>query len=134
MGKILGIDWGEKLIGVAISDDLKIIAKPLRTINTEDFSFLREMIKDEGIEKVVVGRPRNMDGSLGVQARKVSDFVAHLKSCVHISVEYEDETNTTNIVKSLLVKEGINPQTNRELVNKKAAQLILQGYLDETKK
>lgn len=133
MSKILGIDWGEKKTGIAVSDELEILAKPLKTIDTKSLKEIEIIVKDERIEKIVVGRPRNMDGTIGPQVDRVSQFVSKLLKIVKIPIEYEDETNTTNIVKSILVKEGINPQKNLDLVNKKAAQLILQGYLDEKK-
>lgn len=134
MGKILGIDWGEKIIGTAVSDELEILAKSLKAVSSGRIKDILKILEEEKIEKIIVGRPRNMDGSLGPQFRKVSKFTSQLKKITKIPIEYEDETNTTNIVKSILVKEGINPRENKELVNKKAAQLILQGYLDEAKK
>jgi putative Holliday junction resolvase len=134
VGKILGIDWGEKLTGIAISDELKLLAKPFKTIESKSLEDILNILKEEGVEKIIIGRPRNMDGSLGPQSKKVSKFVSELRKITKVAVTYEDETNTTNIVKNMLVKEGINPQKNKELINKKAAQLILQGYLDEINK
>lgn len=134
MSKILGIDWGEKRIGLAISDELKILARPLKTIETKKLKEISEILKDENIEKIIVGRPRNMDGSLGNQANKVSKFTSQLKKITEIPISYEDETNTSKIIEGILIKEGLNPKDNRELIDKKAAQLILQGYLDEAKK
>lgn len=134
MSKILGIDWGEKRIGIAISDELKIIARPFTVLKNNDFSGLKKILNDEKIEKIIVGRPRNMDGTLGVQAEKVSKFVSRLKKITKIPIIFEDETNTTNIVKGILIKEGLNPQKNKDLVNKKAAQLILKSYLENINK
>lgn len=134
MSKILGIDWGEKRSGVAISDELQILAKPFKTIETKNLKDFLKIIDEEKIKKIVIGRPRNIDGSLGQQAEKVSLFVVKLKNLTKTPIVFEDETNTTRIVKSILIKEGVNPQKHKDLVNKKAAQLILQGYLDEVKK
>ena len=131
MSKILGIDWGEKRTGIAISDELQILARPFKAIDAKDLKEIEKIINDEQVEKIIVGRPRNMDGTLGPQVDKVFQFVSRLEKIVKIPIEYEDETNTTNIVKGILLKEGINPQKNKDLINKKAAQLILQGYLDE---
>lgn len=134
MSKILGIDWGEKIIGLALSDELKILARPFKAVRTGNFKDILRILKEEKIRKIIVGRPRNMDGSLGPQAEKVFEFVSNLKKVADIPIEYEDETNTTKIAKGILIKEGFNPQKNKDLVNKKAAQLILQGYLNEKKK
>ena len=135
MTKILGIDWGEKRIGFAISDELKMLARPLKTIKTEDFKKeIEEILKEEKIKKIVVGRPRNMDGNLGSQAEKVSKFVFQFKKIMKVPVVFEDETNTSKIVEGMLIKEGFHPKKNKELIDKKAAQLILQGYLDEAAK
>jgi len=134
MSKVLGIDWGEKRMGIAISDELKILAKPLRTLESKNVEDLLEILKEEKVEEIVIGRPRNMDGSLGVQAEKVFKFSSKLEKLTKIPIVYEDETNTTKVVKSMLIKEGLNPQKNIDLVNKKSAQLILQGYLNEKNK
>lgn len=131
MGKILGIDWGEKRTGLAVSDELKILAKPLKVISFDNLKEIKDIIEEEKVEKIVVGRPRNMDGSLGFQAEKVSRFVSELKKVVKAPIILEDETNTTNIVKGIMVKEGLDPRKNKDLIDKKAAQIILQGYLDE---
>ncbi len=133
MSKFLGIDWGEKRMGLAISDELKILARPLKTIETKNIKELLEILKEEKIEKIVMGRPRNMDGSLGTQAEKVFKYSLQLKKLTKIPLVFEDETNTTKVVKSMLIKEGLNPKENIDLVNKKSAQLILQGFLDEKK-
>ncbi|OIP22887.1 Holliday junction resolvase RuvX [bacterium CG_4_10_14_0_2_um_filter_33_32] len=131
MSKLLGIDWGEKKTGLAISDELQMLAKPLQTMDSFNLSTLEKIIEEENIEKIIVGRPRNMDGSLGPQAKKVSFFVSKLEKKIKLPIIYEDETNTTNIVKSMLIKEGLDPRKNKDLIDKKSAQLILQGYIDE---
>lgn len=134
MGKFLAIDWGEKKIGLALSDELKVLARPYKAVKENFIDTIVNVIKEENIEKIILGRPRNMDGTLGAQAEKVSKFARLLEKRIDISLEYEDETNTTNIVKKMLIKEGIKPEKNRDLIDKKAAQLILQGYLNEKNK
>lgn len=134
MGKVLGIDWGEVKTGIAVSDELKILARPLRVVDSKNIDDIIDITKEENIEKIVVGCPRNMDGSLGPQAEKVSRFVSKFKKSVKIPIILEDETNTTNIVKGIMIKEGLDPRKNKDLIDKKAAQLILQGYLNEINK
>jgi len=133
MTKYLGIDWGEKKMGLALSDPLGITARSFKTVKTE-VEELVKIIEEEKIDKLVFGLPRNMDGSLGYQAKKVESFVGKLKKIIDLEVFFEDETFTSKLVKSKMIKEGLHPQKNKDLIDQKSAQLILQGYLNENKK
>jgi len=132
MGKILAIDWGEKKSGLAISDEEGKFAFSYALLSSSNLEKeIKRIVKDEEISRIVLGRPRNMDGSLGTQAEKVFAFAKVLKKEISIPIEYEDETGTTNLVKSQMIKEGIYPEKNKDLIDKRAAQLILEGYLNE---
>ena len=132
MAKYLGIDWGEKKMGLALSDPLGITARSFKTVKTE-IKELVNIIKEEKVDRIVFGLPRNMDGSLGCQAKKVEDFVSKLKDNIDLKVFFEDETFTSKLVKSQMIKEGIHPKKNKDLIDQRSAQLILQGYLNENK-
>jgi putative Holliday junction resolvase len=132
MCKILAIDWGEKKSGLAISDKDAKFAFPYDLILSEKLiPRVVDIISLEGISKIVLGRPRNMDGTLGEQAEKVFRFAKELQKKVVVPIEYEDETGTTNLVRSQMIKEGLHPEKNKDLIDKRAAQLILEGYLNE---
>lgn len=132
MNKILGIDWGEKKSGVAISDGLGITAKQLKSIKSSIKDFL-ELLKEESPTLLVFGLPRNMDGTISQQAEKVKKFTKELQKKTKIKIVFEDETNTSNLAKSKMIKEGVDPRKNKDLVDQKAAQIILEGYLNENK-
>jgi putative Holliday junction resolvase len=130
MNKYLGVDWGDKKIGLAISDELGITTKPFMTIKSDEHELIR-IIEDENISVVVFGMPRSMDGGLGPQAGKVESFVDKIRPKIKAEIVFEDETNTTRLVKSQMIKEGLHPEKNRDLIDQKSAQLILEGYLHE---
>jgi putative Holliday junction resolvase len=132
MGKILAIDWGEKKSGLAISDKDERFSFAYALFITKGMEEeIKKIVKSENITKIVLGRPRNMDGSLGKQAEKVFKFAKNLKREVEVPVEYEDETGTSVLVKSQMINEGLHPDKNKDLIDKRAAQLILEGYLNE---
>lgn len=132
MGKILAIDWGEKKSGLAISDKDARFSFAYALLSSKNLEKeIKKIVQQEVISKIVLGRPRNMDGSLGSQADKVFNFADSLKKEVQIPIEYEDETGTTNLVRSQMIKEGLHPEKNKDLIDKRAAQLILEGYLNE---
>src|SRR5215471_16796945 len=97
--RILALDHGSKRIGVAVSDELKMIAQPLEFIPAEPFadflSRLKELLREKEVELVVVGMPRNMDGSYGPAALKVQDFIAVLKGALTVPVQAWDERLTS---------------------------------------
>lgn len=134
MGRILGLDIGEVRIGVAVSDELGITAQGLDTIKRKgidnDIACIKEIIALNDIEAVVVGLPKMMDGSLGVQAQKVIDFTDILKSKINIPVFFRDERLTTAEVQKRLIEADVRRNKRRDVADKLAAQLILQGYLD----
>ncbi len=132
--KVLGLDIGEKRIGIAISDELGYTAQGMRVMNrsglADDLTVLRELIKETEATEVVVGLPKNMDGTLGESAEKVLFFVKKIEESISVPVILWDERWTTAEATRLLVDADISRSKRRKVVDKLAAVLILQGYLD----
>ncbi|HKS36454.1 MAG TPA: Holliday junction resolvase RuvX [Verrucomicrobiae bacterium] len=132
--RILALDHGTKRIGVAVSDELKMIAQPLEFILAEPFADflarLKELIREKQVELIVVGMPRNMDGSYGPAALKVQDFVAALKTAVPIPLQTLDERLTSVQANRFLIEGGVRREKRKEKVDKMAAAILLQSYLD----
>ncbi len=134
--RILGLDFGEKRIGVAISDESQTIAKPLTTLKVKNLKEAKKEIekitKESDVSKIVLGRPLNADGSLGFQYEEVSKF-KKLISGLKIPIFWEDEFGTTLLAERRLKEKGLNLVKIKELVDSEAAAIILQGYLDRKK-
>ena len=135
--RILGLDVGDKRIGVAISDPGEILASPLTTITSEDsqtaIDAVIRLVDQHDVKRIVIGLPYSLDGSIGRQANKVMDFVDRLSKGTGASVETWDERLSTVAVDRLL-KDVDNKKANkRERRDAAAAAFILQGYLDSLK-
>lgn len=132
--RILALDHGTRRIGVALSDELKIIASPLEYIPAEPFADflarLKEIIREKEIELIIIGMPRNMDGSYGPAALKVQEFVAVLKEALTIPIKTLDERLTTVQAQKFLIQGNVRRKERKEKVDKTAAALLLQSYLD----
>jgi putative holliday junction resolvase len=132
--RILGLDHGTKRIGVAVSDELKMIAQPLEFIPAEPFADflnrLKEIIRDKEVELILLGMPRNMDGSYGPAALKVQDFVAALKGAVTVPIKTWDERLTSTQANRFLIQGKVRREKRKEKVDKTAAAILLQSYLD----
>src|ERR1035437_5610590 len=132
--RILGLDHGTKRIGVAVSDELKMIAQPLEFILAEPFADflarLKEIIRDKEIDLILVGMPRNMDGSYGPAALKVQDFVAALSGAITVPIKTWDERLTSVQANPFLIQGNIRRKERKEKVDKAAAAILLQSYLD----
>jgi putative Holliday junction resolvase len=132
--KILGLDIGEKRIGIAISDELGYTAQGMRVLNRsrldDDLKVLRELLQETEASEVVVGLPKNMDGSLGESAEKVLFFAKKMEESLSVPVILWDERWTTAEATRLLVEADLSRTKRRKVVDKLAAVLILQGYLD----
>jgi putative Holliday junction resolvase len=129
---VLGIDFGRSRIGVAISDELRMLAHPLETIPAGKKAAKRiaEIVRDRKIDSVVVGLPRNMDGTFGPAAEEVQKFVEELRALVPCNVTTWDERLTTVAAQRTLRQGGKKTRDTRGYVDQVAAQMILQGYLD----
>ena len=132
--RVLAIDHGTKRMGIAVSDDLGMLAHPLEFIPADPFykflARLKEILGDREIEKILVGMPRNMDGSYGPQALKVQDFVAVLKKSVLQPIKTWDERLTTVQAAGALRASGKKAKQQKGKVDAAAAAVLLQGYLD----
>ena len=132
--RILALDHGTRRIGVAISDELKMIAQPLEYILAEPFAGflarLRELLREKEVEVILVGMPRNMDGSYGPAALKVQEFVAVLKETLTVPIQTWDERLTSAQANRLLIQGNVRRDKRKEKVDKTAAAILLQSYLD----
>lgn len=134
MTKALGIDYGKKRIGIAISDTTQIIASPLCTIHTAKiFTFLKDLLVKEEINCIVVGEPKNLDGSPTDSTKLTADFLAKLtKNYPDISVKSIDERYTSKMAKQSILAAGTKKMKRRDksVVDKVSAAIILQSFLD----
>ena len=121
-------------MGVALSDELGMIAQPLEFIPAEPFAKfldrLKEILSEKQVELVLVGMPRNMDGSYGPAALKVQQFVAVLKDAIAIPIQTLDERLTSAQANRLLIEGNVRREKRRDKVDKMAAAILLQSYLD----
>jgi putative holliday junction resolvase len=134
MMRVLAIDHGSKRMGIAISDELRMIAQPLEFIAAEPFDKfldrLKQIIREKEVSLVVVGIPRNMDGSYGPAALKVQEFVAVLKDAVPVPIKSWDERLTTVQANRFLIEANVRRSKRKEKVDKTAAAILLQSFLD----
>ena len=134
--RILALDHGTVRIGVAVSDEMKTFATPLEYIPAEPFATfltrLKEILREKEVELIVIGMPRNMDGSYGPAALKVQEFVAVLKDAVAIPIKTLDERLTTVQAQRFLIQGNVRRDKRKEKVDKTAAAILLQSYLDST--
>lgn len=131
--RALGLDHGDARIGIAISDDLGMLAHPHSTIKVAEgdpIPKIAELVAKERIGMIVLGLPRNMDGTYGPAAEKVRAFADQLRAAVECPVKMWDERLTTKAAQRGLHAAGKNTKQSREVIDKAAAQLILQGWLD----
>ena len=132
--KIMAIDHGDKRMGIAASDPLGMMAHPLEFIPSEPFDEflirLKEILAERETEQIIVGMPRNMDGSIGSQALKVEDFVAVLKKSVTVSIRTWDERLTTVMAEDKLREAGVSMRDVKKKVDASAAAVMLQDYMD----
>lgn len=132
MTPVLGIDFGRSRIGVAISDELRLLAHPLETIPAGKNAAKRiaEIVRGRKIDHVVVGLPRNMDGTFGRAASEAQKFVEELRELIPREITTWDERLTTVAAHRALREAGKKTRATRGYVDQVAAQMILQGYLD----
>ena len=132
--RILALDHGTVRMGIALSDELKMIAHPLEFIPAEPFAGfldrLKQLIREKEVELILIGMPRNMDGSYGPAAQKVQQFVAVLREAVTVPIKTADERLTSVQAQKFLREAGKNSRQQRGKVDQSAAALLLQSYLD----
>ena len=134
MSRILGIDYGERRMGLAISDPLGIIAKPLRTLDRQHipdlFFELQNIVKEQDINKIVVGLPLTLKGKYSEQTNVVQKFIDQLKQVVNIPVVPIDERLSSMAAKRSLKELGIKTGHEKGRIDETSAAIILQEYLD----
>lgn len=132
--RIMALDVGSKRIGVALSDPLRITAQGLQTFQRttleEDIKGLWELIDTHEVTQLVVGLPKNMDGSIGFKAEEVQQFVADLTAERTIDVIWVDERLTTVSAERVLLEADVSRVKRKKVIDKMAAVVILQSYLD----
>lgn len=130
----LGLDIGEKRIGVALSDSEEILATPMQTIvyreEMKAIEAIIELIKKYDIRRVVVGLPYSLSGEVGFQANRVKEFIAKLLESIDIDIHYQDERLTTVTASNMLIEAGVKKSKRKEKLDAAAATIILQAYLD----
>ena len=132
MGRILGIDYGTKRIGLALSDDGQILASPLTVVHGERelHNEIERLFRSESIERFVVGLPLNMNGSIGPKAQEVLAFKARLEKRFGLPVDTSDERLSTIQAEGALREAGLSFRKRAQRIDKVAAQILLQAYLD----
>jgi putative holliday junction resolvase len=130
--RILGIDLGRVRIGVAVSDELGMLAHPVETIaaNTDAERRIAELVREKDAERVIVGLPRHMNGSVGIGATEALAFAKKLQALLPCEVLTWDERLTTTAANRVLRESGRKARNSRLVVDQVAAQMILQSYLD----
>lgn len=134
MKRILGLDVGDKTIGVAVSDEMGWTAQGVETIRREsrekDFARLQELITHYQVGEIVVGLPKNMNGTIGPRGESCQAFASQLADRTSLPVHLWDERLTTMAAERMLIAADVSRQKRKKVIDKMAATLILQGYLD----
>jgi len=134
MSKVLGVDFGERRTGVAISDEARVIAFPRETLACprleQAAAAVARLAGAEKVTEIVVGYPLNMDGSKGPSVERTDIFLTELAKRTQIPLQKWDERLSTKIAESVLIEAGTRREKRRGVVDKLAAQVILQSYLD----
>ena len=135
--RILGLDYGTKTVGVAVSDELGLTAQPLETIKRKDENKLRrtyarieELVREYGAETIVLGFPKNMNNTIGERGDAAIDFRDALVRRINIPVILWDERLTTVASERVLMESGVGRENRKKVIDQIAASFILQGYLD----
>ena len=136
IGRIIGLDVGTKTVGVAISDPLGVTAQPVETIKIDEaegelgFERLGQIIKEQRPVKVVIGLPKHMNNDEGIRALACRDYGEKVEQEFSLPVAYQDERLTTVQAEKVLIAGGTRRENRKKYVDKLAAVLILQNYLD----
>lgn len=135
--RIMGLDYGAKTVGVAISDELLMTAQPVETITRTREDKLRQtlarieaLIEEYQVEKVVIGLPKKMNNEEGERCIKTRDFAGKVESRTGLEIVFWDERLTTVAANAVLEEANVSKEHRKEYIDKVAASLILKGYLD----
>ncbi|MEE1312971.1 MAG: Holliday junction resolvase RuvX [Lachnospiraceae bacterium] len=139
--KAIGLDYGTKTVGVAVSDGLGITAQPLETITRKSPNKLRQtlarieaLIEEYGIEKIVLGYPKNMNNTAGARVEETMEFKEKLEKRTGLPVVLWDERLTTMESERILMAGGVRRENRKEVIDQLAAAIILQSYMDSERK
>ena len=134
---IMGLDFGLSTVGVAISDSMLITAQPIETITRKGenklrrtYARIKELISEYDVDRIVVGNPKNLDGTESEMSELAEDFAEELEEKTGLPVEFWDERFTTNMADRVLKAAGLKGANKKKYVDKMAASIILQGYLE----
>lgn len=138
MERLMALDVGDRTIGVAVSDLLMITAQGVTTIrrqsNKLDFEELEKIIKEYSVTKIVVGMPKNMNGTVGPQGEKVLKFTEKLKEQFDLPIDFQDERLTTVMAEKLLIDADMSRKKRKKIIDKMAAIQILTTYMERNKR
>ncbi len=136
--KILAVDMGERRVGLALSDELGMLAHPFKTIQWRGLNnfitLIKQIIASENIDRLVIGIPYTLDGGLSKKAKEIKIISDHIKNQINIEIIEIDERLTTKMAMKALHAVGKKPSKNRNNIDQVAAVYILQSYLDRNKK
>lgn len=131
MSRALGVDYGTKRVGLALSDDIRMTARPLDVVNRARLpEVLRSLAKEHDIDTVVVGLPTGLGGNEGDSAAGARQLASEIEEILGLAVTFVDERFTSRMAESALVESGMRRRQRKETVDKVAAAIILQAYLD----
>lgn len=133
-GRIMGLDIGDKTIGVAVSDIMGLTAQGVTTIKRvgkkKDIEEIKKIISERQVNKIVSGLPKNMNGTIGVQGEKVQKFCELLKQETNLPIEFWDERLSTVAAERSLIEGNVRRENRKKVIDMLAAVIILQGYLN----
>ncbi len=138
MDRLIGLDVGDRTIGVAVSDLLMITAQGVTTIKRTNFKAdmaeLRKLIEEYNVTKIIVGMPKMMDGTIGIQGEKVIEFTEKMKAKIKLPVDFQDERLTTALSEKILISADVKRSKRKEVIDKLAAVQILTTYMERMKR
>jgi putative holliday junction resolvase len=133
--RVLGVDYGDRHVGLALSDALQMTAQPLATYHLQardedNRRYFRDLVRDQAIGRIVLGLPLRMDGTEGSRVEKTREFAVWLEKATAVPIEFWDERLTTHQAMRSVQEQKIKIKDKRAAVNQIAAVIILQGYLE----
>lgn len=138
MDRLIGLDVGDRTIGIAVSDLLMITAQGVTTIKRTnlkaDIQELKKIIDEYNVIKIIVGMPKMMDGTVGIQGEKVIEFTEKMKAKIDLPVDFQDERLTTALSEKILISADVKRNKRKEVIDKLAAVQILTTYMERMKR
>ena len=135
--RLLGLDYGEKYVGVAVSDPSGVLASPLESVYRKEenkfrktYAHIEEIVREYGVEKIIVGLPKNMNNTEGDSAARCREFAANVERRTGLPVVLWDERLSSISANRVLMETGVRRENRKEFIDKIAAGIILQNYLD----